>query len=82
MLPEIQRGGAGHTTLNALAQADKRGPELANLLEVKRWMPVVVLKQGKRSVGGLFYGRRKRLITRPEVGCGVVIHSFVDLPAR
>ena len=74
----VRNRSAGGTMM----QAHARGPKLANFLEVKRRMSGVRLEQSKCPVGGLSYRSGKKLIACPEIRCGIVIHSFVERPAR
>ena len=43
---------------SAVASTDSSGPETANLLEVKRWMPRVLLQAGVRLIGKVLDVRR------------------------
>src|ERR1017187_1747402 len=62
-------------------QANPHRPISADLLEVKRRMPRIVLEQRKSSVGELPCRCRQDPVTGPEIRRGMVGQSSVDRPA-
>jgi hypothetical protein len=65
----------------AVVRANPCRPELADLLEVKRWVPRLLFQTRVRAVCEIAYVGRQQLIQRPEIRRGVMIQSGVVLPA-
>ena len=62
----------------AVMQADTRGPEAVDLLEVERGVLRVCFEKGERLVGEPLNLSGKSSVAGPEVGGRVVIQSLVD----
>ncbi len=66
---------------SAVVDADPCRPEPADPLEVKGWMPGILLQARERVIGEVPHRRRQGLIQRPEVGGRVMSQRGVVLPA-
>ena len=65
---------------SAVMQPHAHRPVAASLLEVEGWVSRICLQHFKRFVGLFSYLDLKQVVASPEVGRGVVVHSFVDRP--
>ena len=65
----------------AVAGADPCRPEAADFLEMKGWMPGILLQPHVRLIGEILHVRRQGAIERPEVGRRVMSQRGVVLPA-
>ena len=69
-------------TYSAMAQADPSRPETTDLLEMQRWMSGGFAEQGKGLISEFLDAPREGAIAGPKIRGGVVVHSFVERPAR
>ena len=80
--PKPKHAVRNWTAHSAIVQPGPRQPLLAHLLEVRRRMPWICFEQIERFVRGLYRLQRKQFVADPEIRRGIVIHNFVDRPAR
>ena len=65
----------------AVVSSDSSGPEASCLLELKRWIPRILLEAIVCLISKTLHLRRQRPVGGPEIGGGVMDQSRVVLPA-
>ncbi len=69
-------------TNRPMVQADASRPVTSNLFEMQGWVSGVFAEQDKGFIRNFLNRSREGSIAVPKVGGGVVVHSFVERPAR